>query len=153
MKVILLHDVTGVGQAGAVANVADGYANNFLLPRKLAIRATEGEVRNLEQHRQLIRRRQAAEMTNAAALRERLAGVAVRLKAKAGEAGRLYGSVTTAMISEALAADHGLQVDRRNISIPHPIRMLGEHEVTIRLHKEVEATLKVEVEAEAEGEA
>ena len=151
MRVILLQDVTGIGQAGAVTNVADGYANNFLIPRKLAMRATEGELKSLEQHRQLIKRRQAAGKTGAAALGERLAGITLRLKAKAGEAGRLYGSITNAMIAEALASDHHVEVDRRDISIPYPIRMLGEHQVTVRLHKEVEAALKVEVEAEAES--
>jgi len=152
MKVILLRDVSGLGEAGEVATVSDGYANNYLLARKLAIRATPGELKRLEQHRETIKRKQLGDKSKAAALEDQLAGVTVRLKAKAGEAGRLYGSVTNAMIAEGLAAQHDLEVDRRAISIPYPIKMLGEHEVTIRLHKEVEATLKVEVEGEEEGE-
>ncbi len=148
MKVILLQDVHGVGEAGAVAEVADGYANNFLLPRKLAIPATPGNLKNLEQHRATIRRKQATEMRNAQAIAEQISTITLRMKAKAGEAGRLYGSITNAMIADALASEHGLEVDRRSISLPHPIRMLGEHEVEIHLHREVNATLKLEVEPE-----
>ena len=153
MKVILLQDVRGVGEAGAVATVSDGYANHYLIPRKLAVRAAPGDVGNLDQHRQAIKRRQAAEKTGATAVAERLGSITLRLTARAGEAGRIYGSITNAMIAEALAANHDIEVDRRAVTIPHPIRMLGEHEVTIRLHKEVEATVKVEVEPEAESEA
>ncbi len=150
MKVILLQDVHGVGEAGAVAEVADGYANNYLVPRKLAMPATPGNLKNLEQHRATIRRKQATEMRNAEAMAERISTITLRLKAKAGEAGRLYGSITNAMIAEALAAEHDLEVDRRAISLPHPIRMLGEHEVAIHLHREVNATLKLVVEPEGE---
>jgi len=153
MKVILLQDVQGVGEAGAVANVADGYARNFLLPRKLAISATSGNLKNLEQHRSTVKRRQLAEAGTASALAERLTGVTLKLKAKAGEAGRLYGSITNAMVAEALAAQHGIDVDRRHISFPHPIKMLGSHEATVHLHKDVQANLGVEVEPEEEDEA
>jgi len=150
MKVILLQDVHGVGKAGAVATVADGYASHFLLPRKLAMPATAGNLRNLEQHRDTIKRKDEGAKGGAEVLAQRLAGVTLKLKLKAGEAGRLYGSVTNAMIAEALAADHHLEVDRRAISIPYPIKMLGEHQVTVHLHRDVEAILKVEVEPEAE---
>ena len=153
MKVILLQDVQGVGEAGAVANVADGYARNFLLPRKLAISATSGNLKDLEQHRSTVKRRQLAEAGTASALAERLTGVTLKLKAKAGEAGRLYGSITNAMVAEALAAQHGIDVDRRHISFPHPIKMLGSHEATVHLHKDVQANLGVEVEPEEEDEA
>jgi len=153
MKVILLQDVQGVGEAGAVASVADGYARNFLLPRKLAISATSGNLKNLEQHRSTVKRRQLAEAGTASALAERLTGVTLKLKAKAGEAGRLYGSITNAMVAEALAAQHGIDVDRRHISFPHPIKMLGSHEATVHLHKDVQANLGVEVEPEEEDEA
>jgi len=153
MKVILLQDVQGVGEAGAVASVADGYARNFLLPRKLAISATSGNLKNLEQHRSTVKRRQLAEAGTASALAERLTGVTLKLKAKAGEAGRLYGSITNAMVAEALAAQHGIDVDRRHISFPHPIKMLGSHEAAVHLHKDVQANLGVEVEPEEEDEA
>jgi large subunit ribosomal protein L9 len=150
MKVILLEDVQGVGEAGSVETVADGYARNYLIPRKLAIPATSGSMKSLQRHRSSIRRRQAREATNSGAVAERLSEITLRLKAKAGEAGRLYGSVTHSVVAEALAAEHDLQVDRRAITFPYPIRTLGPHEARIRLHREVEATLKIEVEPEAE---
>jgi large subunit ribosomal protein L9 len=153
MKVILLDDVRGVGDAGQVASVADGYARNFLIPRKLAIEASEGNLKSLEQHRSMIKRRQHAEASTATAVAERLAGITLKLKAKAGEAGKLYGSITNSMIAEALAAEHGLEVDRRTISFPHPIKMLGSHEAAIHLHRAVEATLRIDVEPEEEEEA
>lgn len=154
MKIILLADVQGVGEAGAVENVADGYARNYLIPRKLAMPATPGSLKNLEQHRSTIRRKQAQDASSARAVAERLSEITLTITAKAGEAGRLYGSVTNSEVAEALEAEHGLQVDRRAISLPYPIRTLGPHEANVRLHKEVEATLKIEVVPEpGEGEA
>jgi large subunit ribosomal protein L9 len=152
MKVILLEDVQGVGDAGSVEDVADGYARNFLIPRKLAIAATAGSMKSLEHHRNAIRRNQARESSNAKAVAERIAGITLKLKAKAGEAGKLYGSVTNAEVAESLASEHEVAVDRRAITFPYPIKTLGPHEAQIKLHKEVEATLRIEVEAEAEEE-
>ena len=152
MKVILLEDVQGIGDAGSVENVADGYAHNFLIPRKLAMPATVGNMKNLEQHRTLIRRNQARESSSARAVGDRISEITLKLKAKAGEAGKLYGSVTHAEVAEALAAEHKLEVDRRAITFPYPIKTLGPHEAHIRLHKDVETTLRIEVEPEAEGE-
>lgn len=152
MKIILLQDVPGVGEAGAVEEVTDGYARNFLLPRKLAIPASAGNVRNLGLHRTGIRRKQAREAGNAQAVADRLGEITLKLKAKAGEAGKLYGSITHAEVAEALAAGHGIPVDRRAIAFAYPIRTLGEHEAAIHLHKDINATLKIEIEAEgAEG--
>jgi len=145
--------VQGVGDAGSVENVADGYARNYLIPRKLAIAATGGSLKNLEQHRTRIRRRQAQESSSAKAVGERLSEITLKLTAKAGEAGKLYGSLTHGEVAEALAAEHDLEVDRRAISFPYPIKTLGPHEARIRLHKEIEATLKIEIEPEAEAEA
>jgi len=153
MKVILLQDVRGVGDAGEVATVADGHARNFLIPRKLAIPASGGNMRNLEQHRAMIRRRQAQETGSASAVAERLSEITLRLKTKAGEAGRLYGSITNAMVADALADEYGITLDRRAITFPHPIKALGPHEAHIRLHKEVEATLRIEVEPEVDDQA
>lgn len=153
MKVILLEDIHGVGAAGSLASVADGYARNYLIPRKLAMPATRGNLKNLEQHRATIRTRQQAAAEGAAAMAERLSGIVLRMKARAGEAGRLYGSITNAMVAQQLAEEHGIEVDRRSISFPYPIRVLGEHEAAIRLHQEVEATLRIEVEAEADQES
>jgi len=153
MKVILLEDVKGVGDAGSVETVADGYARNYLLPRNLAIAATSGSLKNLEQHRSTIRRKQARESTNARALADQLSQITLTLKARAGEAGKLYGSVTHIEVAEALGAEHGLTVDRRAITFPYPIKTLGPHEAHIKLHKEIEATLKIEVVPEDEGQA
>ncbi len=149
MKVILLEDVGGVGEAGEVATVADGHARNYLIPRKLAIEASAGSLKSLQHHRGAIKRRQAREMTSASAAAERIGEIALTLKAKAGEAGRLYGSITNATVAEALEADHQVKVDRRTITFPYPIRTLGSHEAKIRLHKDIEVTLRIEVEPEA----
>ena len=153
MKVILLEDVRGVGEAGSVENVADGYARNFLIPRKLAIAATAGSMKNLEQHRTTIQRNQARESSNAKAVAARVSEITLKLTAKAGEAGKLYGSVTNVEVAEALAAEHEVEVDRRAITFPYPIKTVGPHEAQIKLHKDVEATLKIEVEPEAESDA
>jgi len=153
MRVILLEDVPGVGEAGAVARVADGYARNFLLPRKLAVEASQGNLQHLRHHQDLVRRRQARAATSAAAIAQRLSEITLRLTAKSGEAGRLYGSITHAMVAEALAAEHGIELDRRAIVFPHPIKVLGVHEARVHLHKEVEATLRIEVEPEDSTES
>ncbi len=151
MKVILLEDVRGVGEAGAVEDVADGYARNFLLPRKLAIPASEGSLKGLEHRRTIIRRRQARESGTAQVVAARLSEITLKLTAKAGEAGKLYGSITHAEVAEALGSQHDLKVDRRAITFAHPIKSLGQHEAHLRLHKDVVATLRIEVEP-ADGE-
>lgn len=150
MKVILLEDVRGVGTAGAVATVADGYAHNLLLPRKLAIPATEANMRDLERQREMIHRRRVQQAKTAETLGEKIAGITVTLQAKAGEGGRLYGSITNANVAEALAKQ-GVEVDRRHITFPFPIKTVGEHEAKIHLHRDVEATVKLEVVPEEEG--
>ena len=149
MRVILLEDVPGVGEAGAVARVADGHARNFLIPRSLAVEANEANLRHLKHHQGLVRRRQTRAATGAAATGQRLSGITLRLTAKSGEAGRLYGSITNAEVAQALAAQHGIEVDRRAISFPHPIKVLGTHEAKVHLHKDVEATLSIEVAPDA----
>mgnify|MGYP005836618079 CR=1 FL=1 len=152
MRVILLQRVRGVGEAGEVASVADGYARNFLLPRKLAIEATPGNLRNLEQHRALIKRKQAEQAKSAEALAHRLSGITVKLTARSGEAGKLYGSITHSMVAEALAAQHGIEVDRREITFPYPIKVVGVHEAQLHLAANQHAALRIEVEPESEGQ-
>jgi len=144
MKVILLQDVHGVGAAGAVASVADGYARNFLIPRKLAVVASEGGLKDLERRHDGTRRRNVQEAKTAETLAQKIAGLTVTIRARAGEGNRLYGSVTNADIAEQLAAQ-GITVDRHHIVIDHPIRMLGSHEVKVHLHREVDAALTLEV--------
>jgi len=144
MKVILLEDVRGVGAAGAVANVADGHAHNLLFPRKLAIPANASNMKNLERQREIIRRRQVQEAKTAETKAEKIAGLALTMKMKSGEGGRLYGAITNAHIAEVLA-EHGVEVDRRVISLPFPIKTIGSHEAKVHLHKDIEATVKIEV--------
>jgi large subunit ribosomal protein L9 len=150
MKVILLEDVHGVGAAGAVAEVANGYARNFLIPRKLALAATAGAMKDLERQRETIRRRQVSQAATAQSMAEKIAATSLTIKARIGEEGRLYGTVTNVQIAEELARK-GITVDRHDITIPHPIRMVGSHEVSIHLHKDVDATLRIEVEPEGEA--
>jgi len=147
MKVILQEAVPGVGSPGKVVEVADGFARNYLLPRKLAIAATPGALRNLAQHQEQIKRKLAKGASDAQALAERLAAVTVTLSAKAGEASKLYGSITPADISAELAHTHQLSVDKRKIVIPEPIRMLGEHVVRVHLGHGLEPELRVNVVA------
>jgi len=150
MKVILLEDVHGVGAAGAVATVSDGYARNFLIPRRLATPATDGSLKDLDRRRGQISRRQVQAERTAGTLAQKLAGVTLTIPARAGAENRLYGSITNADIAARLA-ERGFAIDRHHILIDHPIRMLGRHEVKIHLHRDVDATLQVEVVPEADS--
>jgi large subunit ribosomal protein L9 len=152
MKVILREEVAGLGEPGAVVEVAPGYARNYLLPRKLAIEATRGNLRNLDQVRRMVQRRQSRLAQTATGVANRLGEINLMMQAKAGEDGRLYGSVTTADVSEALQEQFSIEVDKRKIEIPEPIRVIGSHEVKVRLHPEVEAALTVTVEPEDEAQ-
>jgi large subunit ribosomal protein L9 len=149
MKVILTEEVPDVGAAGQVVEVAPGYARNYLLPRKLAIEATKGNVKSLEHHRRTIEARQKKLAQSATALADRIRATPLVIAARAGETGRLYGSVTTADIAEAVQRMFGLEVDKRKVEIPEPIKVLGDHEVKVRLHRDVQATLTVSVIAES----
>jgi large subunit ribosomal protein L9 len=144
MKVILLEEVANVGKAGAVVEVAGGFGRNFLIPRRLALSATRGNMKNLEQTRAEIAKKQSRLQKQAQALVKHLESSPLVVSAHAGEEGRLHGSVTTHDISQALAAK-GIEIDRRKIHLEEPIRVLGSHTVKIRLSAEVEAALTVEV--------
>ena len=146
MKVILSKDVQGTGKAGEVKDVADGYARNYLIPRKLAVPATSGALQNVEAKKASEQRKAAAEEAVARALAERLTSAPVVLTAKVGDQGRLYGSITSGDIAEQLSAHLGQQIDKRRIELDEPIRQLGQHEVTIRLHRAVSAAVKVDVQ-------
>jgi large subunit ribosomal protein L9 len=147
MKVILNQDVKGTGNAGEVKDVADGYARNYLIPRKLAVPATSSALKGVEQRRASEAKRAAAEETTARDLAERIAAQPVVIQAKVGDQGRLYGSITSGDIGEALAARLGRPVDKRQIQLAEPIRQLGTFQVPMRLHRNVAATLTVEVQA------
>jgi large subunit ribosomal protein L9 len=146
MKVILSKDVPGTGKAGEVKDVADGYARNYLIPRKLAIPATGGALRDVERKQASEQKKVAAEEAAARALAERLTTAPVVLTAKVGDQGRLYGSITSGDIAEQLAAQLGQAIDKRRIELDEPIRHLGTFQVTIRLHRSVSAAVKVDVQ-------
>jgi len=148
MKVILQSDIKGVGKRNAVVEVSDGYARNFLLPRKLAVAATQGGVKTIQRSKQEEERREARRREQAQTNAEKVANVTVTIPARAGETGRLFGSVTTQQIADALRKQHGIALDKHNLVITEPIRVLGQHAVTVNLHAETKTTLKIEVVSE-----
>jgi large subunit ribosomal protein L9 len=147
MKLILTHDVTGLGGPGDVVEVAGGYGRNYLVPRGLAMRWTRGAEKQID----LIKRSRAARdvrsVDDAREAAKRLSALTVQLRVRAGAQGRLFGSVSSSDIAEAVRAAGGPELDRRRIEVATPIRTVGSHQVTVRLHPEVEATLDVEVSA------
>lgn len=147
MKIILRADVERLGTKGDLLDVADGYARNYLLPRGLALAATAGAVAQAESMREARSRRDAADRESAEAVRERLSSTVVRIPAQSGTDGRLFGSVTAADVADAIVAQMGVELDRRRLHLDEPIRALGVHDVTLRLHPEVEAHVSVEVVA------
>jgi len=151
MKVILTQAVPGVGEAGTIKEVADGYARNYLLPKKLAVVATRGSVKQAESQAELYARRAnkalEAQRGAAAAIQDKT----VTIRARAGSENRLYGSVTAADIAEALQAQHGLSVDRRKIELDEAIHRLGSYTATADLGNGITARFNVEVAAEAAG--
>ncbi len=147
MKVILSKDVAGTGKAGEVKDVADGYARNFLIPRKLAVPASAGALKGVEQRKAAESQKAAKEEAAAQALAERLTAAPVVVTAKVGDQGRLYGSITSADIAEQLSKAIGQPFDRRMIQLDEPIRQLGSFEVPVRLHRAVSTKLKVDVQA------
>jgi len=148
MQIILQEDVEKLGTRGQVVEVKEGYARNFLLPRKLALEASAGNMKRLEKMRAAFAKKSAVEIADAQKLAELLAGVSLELTRKAGETDQMFGSVTSADISEALAAK-GFTIDKRKITLAEPIKVLGEYEVPLKLHREVTATIKLAVKKEA----
>ncbi|OFW24059.1 MAG: 50S ribosomal protein L9 [Acidobacteria bacterium RIFCSPLOWO2_02_FULL_65_29] len=147
MDVILREHVDNLGQRGEIVKVADGYARNYLLPRKLALVATEGNKKQIERERVTVEARELEEKKVAEAVAARIATVEIVIARKVGETEALYGSVTSADIAEALAAK-GFEIDRRKLHLPEPLKKIGEVDVPIKLHREVTATVKVKVVAE-----
>jgi large subunit ribosomal protein L9 len=148
MRIILQEDIEKLGTRGQVVEVASGYARNYLLPRNLAIPATEANLKRLENIRGVLAKRTATERELAQKLAEMLSTVRVTLSRKAGESDQLFGSVTAADIAEALAAQ-GYEVDKRRIHLEEPIKLIGEYEVHLKLHTDVATTVKVVVNREA----
>jgi len=144
MKVILSKDVKDLGKKGQVAEVSEGYARNFLLPRGLAIIATEGASRSLDQEKQAQARKKEREQKEAEGLVARLNQTTVQITAKAGENGRLFGAVTAQDIVDKLAAE-GLKVDKRRLDLAQPIKVAGSYKVLVKVHPEITATITVHV--------
>ena len=144
MKIILLEDVARLGKRGAVLNVADGYGRNFLLPRKLAVAATEGNLKRVEIEGKKERVQEAREEKDASQLKAELDQVSLKFPMKAGEGDILFGSVTTAGIAEMLE-QKGYSIDKRKIELQEPIKRLGDYSVPVKLHKSVVAEVKVSV--------
>ncbi|MBT2445324.1 50S ribosomal protein L9 [Streptomyces sp. ISL-36] len=147
MKIILTHEVSGLGAAGDVVDVKDGYARNYLVPRGFAIRWTKGGEKDVAQIRRARKIHEIATIEQANEIKARLEGVKVRLAVRSGDAGRLFGSVTPADIASAIKSAGGPDVDKRRVELGSPIKTLGSHQVSVRLHPEVAAKLGVEVVA------
>lgn len=145
MKVIFLKDVKGKGKKGEVREVAEGYARNYLFPRKLAVEASAGKLKELEVQRKRQQRRREEEREQAQQLAAKLKEIQVIITAKAGEGGRLFGAVTAKQIAAELKAKHNILLDRRKIQLEEPIRSLGVTQVTVKLYPEVAAVLAVQV--------
>jgi len=148
VKIILTRDVPNVGQAGDVKNVAVGYARNYLIPKGLAVKATSGALKKFKHHRVAGSRREERLAARAEALAGRMSGLTLTFEAKSGEKGRLYGSITTADLAEALEREIGEKFDRRKHILSDPIRQVGEHVVSVRLAADVVVEVKVVVEPE-----
>jgi len=148
MKVILRADVPSVGNKGDVLDVADGYARNYLVPRGLAMSASKGALAQAESMRRSRAVRDARDREAAEEIATKLTPVTITIPARAGAEGKLFGSVTSADVVEAVQSQTGVQVDRKRLHLDEPIRALGAHEVPLRLHPEVEVRLSVEVVAQ-----
>jgi large subunit ribosomal protein L9 len=145
MKVILQREVDKLGVPGDVVDVADGYARNFLIPKGLAASASKGAMKHAERLRGGHEKRQRAILEAARSVAERLSSTPLRIQAKAGEDGRLFGSITVHHLADEIEKIAGPEIDRKQIHLAEPIRSVGTHEVTIHLHPEVDATVTVQV--------
>jgi len=149
MQIILQEDIEKLGHRGDVVTVKPGYARNFLLPRKLAIEASAGNMKALERIRTALSKKTATELDAAHKQAELLNGVSVKFTRKTGENDQMFGSVTTADIAEALAAQN-FKIDKRQVQLAEPIKTLGEYTVTIKVFRDVTAAVNVQVEKEAQ---
>ncbi len=144
MKVILIDEIRGLGTRGDIVSVKDGYARNFLIPKKLAREATPGNLKSVEQDRKKWALLANQEKETAQKAADRVKGTKIRVEKRVGENGQLFGSVTANEIADALLAK-GIDVDKRRIELAHPIKSLGTHDVEVRLHRDVTAQIQVEV--------
>jgi large subunit ribosomal protein L9 len=145
MKLILTQEVSGLGAPGDVVEVAGGYGRNYLVPRGLAMRWSRGAEKQIDLIKRARAAREIRSVDDAKVAAQRLAGLRVRMETRAGSGGRLFGSISTADIAAAVKNAGGPELDRRKIEIGNPIKTIGAHQVAVRLHPEVSATLEVEV--------
>ncbi|EOD00027.1 50S ribosomal protein L9 [Caldisalinibacter kiritimatiensis] len=145
MKVILLKDVKSLGKKGDIVNAKDGYARNFLIPRGLAKEATEGNVKVVEEQKAAKKLREKEKREEAQKLADKISNLTVKIKSKAGENGKLFGSITTKDIAQALNKQHKIKVDKRKIVMDNNIKSLGARYVEVKVYPQITAKLKVEV--------
>jgi large subunit ribosomal protein L9 len=145
MKVILKQEIKGVGKKGDIINVSDGYARNYLFPRELAAEAIEGNLASLKQKRDAEKYRKDQEVQEARELSKRLSGLIVRFKVKAGENGRLFGSITSKDISDEIKKQYSLEVDKKKLVLGDAIKSTGTYEIEVKVYPEISTKLKVEV--------
>ena len=145
MKVVLKQDVKGVGKKDEMHEVSDGYARNFLLPRKLAVAATAENINTMKMQEKAKAAQQAAEKAEAQAIAQQLKGLTVKVAAKGGNGGRLFGAVTSKEIADALASQHGIQIQKTKLVQEEPIKAFGTYELKVKLGYEITGTLKVVV--------
>lgn len=148
MKVILQQDVKGLGKKGEIVEASDGHARNFLIPRKMAVQASSSNVHEVQQQKQAQAKRKAEELEKAKALKAQLEELTVTIQTKAGEGGRLFGSVTNKEIAEALEKQHKIKIDKRKITMTNPIKDLGDITVEVKVYPNVSANMNVKVQAE-----
>lgn len=148
MIVILNKDVKGTGKAGDVVKVSDGYARNMLIPRGLATEATQGNIRHLEKQKAIAAEKKAEEKAQAQQQAEKIQKASVLIKTKAGEGGKIFGSITSKDISEALREQHGIDIDKKKFQMNAPLKQTGETGVDIKLYQDIIARLTVIIEAE-----
>ncbi len=157
MKVILMQELKGKGGEGDVVDVAQGFADNYLLPKGIAVKATKGNLKQLEMRMHNIQKREAARLETADDVQKALEGKTVTVIAKVGEDGQLFGSITPAMIAEAVKEQLQIEVDRKKVDLNKPIKQAGEHTVSISIYREIKAEIVVSVKSEemlkAEAEA
>lgn len=146
MQVILLEDIAGKGKIGDAVKVSDGYARNYLFPQKLAVPATKANMDDLERRKERLAVQRANDLEGANELAEKINALSVTIKSKAGEGGRLFGSITSQDIANAINEQHGLFIDKRKMKLEAPIKTAGEHSIEIKVYTDVTATLKVNVE-------
>ena len=153
MKIVLRQDVPKLGEAGTIQTVANGYARNYLIPQGLAVIATEGELKTAQHNLAVRERKVARQEEQQRSVAEKIQGTQLTFTAKAGETGRLFGSITAAEVATELSAKIGEEIDRRKVVLDEPLRTVGEHTVTVHLVGKLRPTITVTIEAEADADA